>query len=386
MSHSFTVPVEPSVLQWARESIGFSVADVVKKLNISERLVKAWESGTSKPTYAQLEKLASVYKRPITAFLLKEKPDEPPLPEDFRMHPSAESKPLSPKMLLAVRKARWLQYTAIQLRKELGKPIIPFSFTASLSHDPENVAQRTRKEFGLNETVWSVNGDYERRFEAWRSLLESKGVLVFQLSMHQKEIRGFSLPDGELPAIVIKRFDAPAAKMFTLFHELGHLLLKQSGICDLRERIAGKSSSWETATVEKFCNHFAGAFLVPQSELLSHPVVQHNRGIARWAEGDLLTIARAFHVSKEVILRRLLYCGLTTPAYYKMKHDEWASRSKEPKPFGKKNEVKRTLQERGREYVSMVFEAYNKGALSDLDVADYLDVKLDKIPEVKDAL
>ncbi len=83
-------------------------------------------------------------------------------------------------------------------------------------------------------------------------------------------------------------------------------------------------------------------------------------------------------------MRRLLILGLTTRSYYRRKHEEWKSKYKEG--FGKKNEIKICIQERGKKYLSMVFNAYSREKIRDMDVSDYLGVTLDKIHKVKEAI
>ncbi len=111
-SKSFNVSVEPAVLIWARESIGMSIDTVVKKIKgITINTIKEWEKkdGAIKPTFAQVETLSKIYKRPLSAFLLPAPPKEPPFPKDFRTLPSEEKKSLDPKTYLAIRKARRFQ-------------------------------------------------------------------------------------------------------------------------------------------------------------------------------------------------------------------------------------------------------------------------------------
>ena len=108
-SKSFNVSVEPGVLIWARESIGMSIDAVAKKIKgITINTIKEWEKkdGAVKPTFAQIEKLSTVYRRPLSAFLLPAPPKEPPFPKDFRTLPSEEKRSLNPKTHLAIRKAR----------------------------------------------------------------------------------------------------------------------------------------------------------------------------------------------------------------------------------------------------------------------------------------
>lgn len=384
---SFKVSVEPVVLKWARESIGISTDDeidkkIVKKIKgITINTIKEWEKkgGTAKPTFAQIETLSKIYKRPLTAFLLPAPPKEPPFPKDFRKLPSEEKRSLKPKTYLAIRKAKRFQYSATELIKESGEEGKKLSIKANISDNPETLAEKMKIQFGIKELPRFISFTKEAALDEWIKILENNGILVFQISITMnKEIRGFSLIDEDAPAIVLSRSDETSAKIFTLFHELAHLLLREGGICDLEE---------SDISHEKFCNHFAGAFLVPKDELLNHSIVKTNVTLKEWPENLLRDIARDFNVSKEVILRRLLILGLTTKNYYLKKHREWKSKFK--KPFGrkdKKTEIKICLQERGKKYTYMVFDAYEHKKIDEMRVADYLGVTSDKIPRVKEAI
>ncbi|MBI4653612.1 MAG: ImmA/IrrE family metallo-endopeptidase [Nitrospirae bacterium] len=376
---SFAVSIEPEVLIWARESIGMEPKDVVKEIKkITTTTIENWEKGKANPTFSQLERLAFIYKRPITAFLLPTPPKEPSFPTDYRTLPSEKKKPLHPKTHLAIRKARRFQYSTIELMKELDEPIQKLSLRASLSDNPEELAEKIRGQLGVKGFPVSFTTD--TALEEWIKILEKNGILVFQISITQnKEIRGLSLVDEDVPVVILKRSDEPSAKIFTLFHEFAHLLLREGGICDLKED--------ETQNIERFCNRFAGAFLAPKDKLLNHPIVKANEKLKEWPDHILKDIAQDFKVSPEVILRRLLILGLTTKEYYHSKHEEWKSKYKEPfGGRGKKNEIKICIQERGKKYVSMVFGAYEQNKIDNISAADYLGVTLDKISKVKEAI
>ncbi len=375
---SFKVSVEPAVLTWARESIGMSIEAVVQKIKgITVNTIKEWEKkdSTLKPTFAQIERLSTIYKRPLSAFLLPAPPKEP-FPEDFRTLPSKEKQSLKPKTHLAIRKARRFQYSAIELIKELGEESKKLPIKANLSDNPETLAEKVRIQFGIKGFPRRASFTKETALDEWIKILENNGILVFQISITKnKEIRGFSLIDEDAPAIVLRRSDETSAKIFTLFHELAHLLLQEGGICDLESDVSH----------ERFCNHFAGAFLVPKGKLLNHSIVKANVQAREWPESFLKDIARDFKVSKEVILRRLWILGLTTKEYYLKKHKEWKSKYKEFRR-GKKNEIKICLQERGKKYTSMVFDAYEHRKIDEIRAADYLGVTFDKISKVKEAI
>jgi len=380
-SKSFNVSVEPTILMWARESIGMSIEEVAKKIKgITTNTLKEWEKKDSavKPTFNQIERLSTIYRRPLSAFLLSAPPIEAPFPKDFRTLPSEEKQTLKPKTYLVIRKARRFQYSASELIKELGEETKKLSIKANPSDDPEVLAEKMRIHFGIKEFPSSSSFTKETALNEWIKILENNGILVFQISITKnKEIKGFSLVDGDVLAIVLRRSDEMSAKIFTLFHELAHLLLREGGICDLEE---------SDISHEKFCNRFAGAFLVPKDKLLNHPIVKANATIKDWPDDFLKDIAWDFRVSKEVILRRLWILGLTTKEYYLQKHKEWKSKYKEPFGRGKKNEIKICLQERGKKYTSMVFDAYERKKINGMELADYLGVTSDKISKVKEAM
>jgi len=101
------VRIEPSILVWARESLGLSLTEVALKLDKDRETIQEWEYGTSFPTLAQLEKLAyNIYKRPLAVFFLPKPPKESTPKQDFRTLPENEISNLSPELRLIIRKAK----------------------------------------------------------------------------------------------------------------------------------------------------------------------------------------------------------------------------------------------------------------------------------------
>jgi len=85
--------------------------------------------------------------------------------------------------------------------------------------------------------------------------LEERGVKVFQTNtLHENQFDGLAAKVNDTPVIVIGKQWPGDRQRFTLAHELGHLLLAKRIAKDLDEEIAA--------------NRFAGAFLVPASEVV----------------------------------------------------------------------------------------------------------------------
>lgn len=72
------VAVNPNLLQWARERVGFDVDDLAQRFP----KIGAWERGESHPTLKQLEAFAKATHVPIGYLFLAEPPEERvPIPD-----------------------------------------------------------------------------------------------------------------------------------------------------------------------------------------------------------------------------------------------------------------------------------------------------------------
>ena len=65
------------------------------------------------------------------------------------------------------------------------------------------------------------------------SKLEEQDFLIFQAAKVQpEEMRGLSVAYDTFPIIALNRKDEPSARLFTLLHELVHIMTRTSGICN----------------------------------------------------------------------------------------------------------------------------------------------------------
>lgn len=91
--------------------------------------------------------------------------------------------------------------------------------------------------------------------------------------------------------------------------------------------------------VEIFCNHVAGAAIVPRDLLLRSEHVAGKRDPTTWQDDVVRALSRTFHASRETFLRRLLTLNLTTASHYREKRRqfiaEYAQRAaQQPEGFG----------------------------------------------------
>jgi len=380
MKDNIHIEVNNNVLVWARESLAISRNKASEKAGISSKRIAQLEEGEAKPTLEELKELSKVYKRTIATLLLSQPPKEKPLPKDRRTVDSKDIDNFHEKTIMAVRKARALANSFIELRQELGIAIPKLSMFALISDNPKSIAIKLRTLLNLDEIREITNINYA--LEAYIEKVELMGITVFQLSLTHDKLRGFSIIDDIVPIIGIKRgSEAPTSKIFTLFHELGHILLNEGGVCDLTEMT--------NIEIEKWCNAFAAEVLVPNSELMQMGVVieRKQQGQKIWSKNDLITLGNYFHVGPLSILRSLLVNKLTTEKFYNEKHLAWNKpqfgRAKNPEG---RNIAKETFKEKGRTYISMAFSAFDQNHIDLKDLSDFLGVRLPYIPKTRQLL
>ncbi len=363
MGRSFVVDINPEIIRWARESAGWSLEEISKKLKLSEREYKDIESGKKKPTFKQLELMAKYFKRPVAVFFLPEPPKEKPITTAFRVLPKSE-KVFSKELRLAIRKAQYLQSIARELMEDLGEDPKGKVERHNLQEDPIKVAQEERKKIGISieeQTNWR---DPYTAFKKWRLAIESRNVFVFQFAFPMESARGFCLAEEEPPVIVINSKDDIRARIFTLFHEYAHVIL---GISEIY------SEEMNNIHVENWCNTFAGEFLIPQKALEKD---EDFLSFLRSKDPGLLEkLSNRFKVSKRAILTRLKTLNLIGEDEYKKEL------AKLEKLFPTRKEgylppEKRCLQEKGEKFISMVLESKERGIITTHDLVEYLSINL----------
>jgi Zn-dependent peptidase ImmA (M78 family)/transcriptional regulator with XRE-family HTH domain len=379
------IRIEPSILIWARESLGLSIAEVALKLDKDSKTIQQWEHGNSFPTLAQLEKLAyNIYKRPLAVFFLPKPPKETTPKQDFRTLPENEIARLSPDLRLIIRKAKHHQLVLKQIndnKNPVSKPIHR-EFNLEKLNSKNKFASNLREYLGITKSLQQNFKNPELAFNYYRNLIEKNGVFVFQYPL--KEIRGFSLTDREFPVIVINSGDSPNGKIFSLFHELCHILFNTGGI--FRDYYSEELKQ-NPNKIEVLCNQFASDILLPGSELLKEVLVLENSDNKEWSENTLRAIAFNYKVSKEVVLRKLLEAGKTTQTFYVNTRIKWNEKYKHD--LEKKQKTHQggptyhitNMSHLGKNFVTQVLTNYHSGKLTGSEVADFLSIKLNRIPD-----
>ena len=264
-----------------------------------EPQITGWLSGEKKPTIRQLKQLAKKFHIPFGYFFLDELPErESPIPH-FRTKDGDAFKP-SDSLLETIETLMRRQEWTEDILLDWGEEKLKFANSVTLDTPIEATVDIIRKVLNI-ENGWARDmPTWTNAFKLLRERTEEARIFtvvngVVNNNTHRKldvrEFRGFVLYNDICPFIFINNNDAISGKIFTIIHEIVHILLGKSASFDLRELQASDNE------IELYCNRCTAEFLVPKEDLIKE---LDRTGL------DYDVLARIFKVSSIVIARRLL--------------------------------------------------------------------------------
>lgn len=298
------VPVSPQVLRWAVARSGKDEQDLAGRF---PRLLE-WMSGETQPTWRQAQDFAQATYTPVGYLFLSDPPEETVPIADMRTIADKGVTRPSPNLLetiyLCQQRQGWYQDYA-QLNN-LDPVELVGSTRPSSGENIEATADRLRTHLGFS---------LKQRYSA-RTFLDALVGLVRQLDvagimvmtsgivgsnthrpLDPQEFRGFALADPHAPVVFVNGNSSKSAQMFTLAHELGHIVLGETALSDADAGTVAREG------VERWCNRFAAEFLVPMADFRQLLVREEPVSLA------IRRLGRLFKVSTLVALRRLYEAG-----------------------------------------------------------------------------
>jgi len=260
---------------------GFDQAQMAERADISRVSYGKIETGKVMPRETTLERIAEILNVPVFELI---KPAPKPKSIFFRKFKTDTSREVAGKDQAVVMACRWLEnYEFLQEVAGGGGANLPDWMLKKKSESLQNFAGRIRNEL-LHK---------ERPVDDLPTLLESHGIKVRFTPFETGKCFGFSFGNSDGgPALVINSGGgiSKERQLFSLVHELGHLLLHLSG--DIGEETDdGKK-------LEQEADQFAAAFLIPRDAFLS---CWNAREDLYWFE-RIIAVKRIFKVSYKTVL------------------------------------------------------------------------------------
>ena len=392
-------PVNPETLAWSREVAGYpTIEDAVSKIaSLHNRKdggadLRAWESGTRRPTVAAIRELAKSYSIPKSFLYLpldiaKEHGFDPREIRDFRRNGDKVLTPNMSRFLrLVMQRQQWLrEFLNENERGNENAASLDWLGKFTAASPDEDVAEWLRRR------IWAGKKPKKGLKEWIQNSEKTLGIFVMQSANsgpHHKVEDGFSgcaLLDRLAPVVALNASDSRERRLFTLIHEIAHLANGNSGI----SRIEFPSRSTDKTGIEARCNRIAAITLMPEQAFLES--WEKNIRSEDSVQATVEKTAGHFGVSNSASVVR-------ASALKRMDNSETVrllgiynkpSRNALEKPVA----VAKTAHfarpagsiakdRAGPKLTRWVLEAYDEGSLSSLDLFDVFGVKLNHLPKI----
>lgn len=366
------LPITPAVVQWARERAGYSIDDAIRHF----KKIATWEAGEALPSYVQVEQMAERFKIPVAVFFFPKPPEVPSIEQSFRTLTAEDFAAIPRTVRFFLRRGQAMQLNLAELndsKNPAGRIIsadLKFSPNASL----DKIAAKVRTYLGVSIEEQASWKSVDKALESWREVFATKaGVYVFKDAFRAPNYFGFCLYDDEFPVIYINNSSAKTRQIFTLFHELGHLLFHTSGV-DLSDDNFIDHLGNAEQKIEIICNGLAARVLVPDDVL--DKMLQG----ARIGRPLATQFAGYFNVSREVIYRKFLDRGLIDAGEYGAAAKEWTAQMKPKDAESSGNYYNSQHAYLGQRYIDLAFTRYYQHRFDRGQLAEYLNLKPKSLP------
>ena len=290
--------ISPDVLIWAEQQITSKTDEQISSL------LNKWIRKEEVPNTSSIRRVSKALRIPFGYFFLEYPPQEECSLIHYRTIDSTANKNPSRNLVdiynAMVNAQNWMSdYN----RQVLNLDSLPFVGNCSKNDSPVEVASSIRKELDLPIDFF-LGVKKTRYFHFLRDRISELGVLVMKNSvvgadnkrkLNIEEFRAFALVDSYAPLIFINSNDSENGKIFSLVHELAHILFGTDSLFN------DNYSDKPVSNLEKICNAVAAEFLVPISFFKSEWVKSKDVSFVK-----ISSLADMFHCSELVIARRAL--------------------------------------------------------------------------------
>ena len=363
---------------------GLSASELALKVpHADAQDVEAWMTETATLTRVQLDSVSKALRRPGSIFFLPQPPRRSSVPADLRTAKGRGTRQLEPGELRQLRRARRVQRIIRWIQSETTDTTVDLP-SVQVNADPAQTGQTLRAWSHVNVQDQLRWRNPKNAFDTMRSAFEEQGVVVLQLQLGKRGIRGFSLLDDRVPLIAVTTAENLQARLFTLFHEFAHIASRSESSC-LPISVASK-----TASTERWCDEVASAALLPRADLQD---VAHRVRVSPRAPVDdvdwVRRVAGRFSVSLRATAVAMIRAGMLEPGSYNdielAAPVSDAERGFAPGQGGQRAPERR-LGEFGRWSSRLILRSLNDNLITEVDARRYLRLDGDEIGDLADAV
>jgi Zn-dependent peptidase ImmA (M78 family) len=367
--------INPDILRWAREFSGKTIVECHEKFGAKK--YNDWENGADQPKYNELQKIGLFFHKPIAVFFFSKPPQFKSIKASFRTLPDTIMT-FNSKTISMLELGRIMQLNLSELHDGINPSsnlITQYHFSDKSSI--KSTASELRLLLNVNLKEQQKFNSFDVAFEHWRDVFFNVGVYVFKNAFKNDNISGFCIYDDMFPVIYVNNSLSFTRQIFTLFHEMYHLISSISGVDFLDD---SKYADIKQNSIERRCNEFAGAFLVPDEDFLyqtKDKIIDDN---------NIEILANLYSVSREVILVKLVQNNLITNEIYHniyntINNDNFRNIRNDDKSQNRGGNYYNTqMSYKGHHYIKLVYKSFYSNKITLPQLAQYMSMK---IPAIK---
>ncbi len=335
-------------LKNARVMKGWSMDELVGRMDgaVSKMAISKYERSELKPSSSVVIALSKALELPVDYFFR-------PFSLEIKSIKFRKCKTkLSIKEENAIRErvADLIErYTGIEetcnARVEFSSPV---NGMISSEEDAIEAARECRRKWELGASA-IVNAS---------ELLEDHGIKVIEIESSSSFDGLKAVVNDKFPVIVLNKGFSPERKRFTIFHELGHLVMNFDGTVGEKEE-------------EKMCNLFAREMLIPSSTFLRE--IGESRTSISYHE--MLALQIEYGISVDALMYKAMYLGIIT----KEKYRSFCIRKNRESSFKDMVEKSYYPDCTTRRFSSLVYKALFSGLITISKAANLLNCSLNEI-------
>jgi Zn-dependent peptidase ImmA (M78 family) len=250
-----------------------------------------------------------------------------------------------------------------------------------VSSNIEKTAKLIREILGVSMETQSNWQDPTEALKQWRKRIQDDGIYVFKEAFRNDAFSGFCLYEEEFPIIYINNSTPKTRQIFTLFHELVHLLLRKNDL-EIKDKSYLDFLPDKDLKIEQFCNAVAAETLVPTKDFLEMYQNTLDESSVRKAE----ILADYFNVSREVVFRKMYEKNKISLEEYqyhrKIINEEYLKSKRSSKKSEGGNYFRNKKVYLGDKYISLVFDSFRRNEIDSFEASKYLEVKVDYLAEI----
>lgn len=357
-------------IQRRRLILGWEVGDVASRLGIKRGTYSKLEKGLARMTDELFASISDLFKMSAAVLLAEQPKCEYRFFRKNARQTKRETALIEQATLDGIRKLK----DYVSLEDWLGEKcefdgLLKKDFARGANESIEKFAMRVRK--GLRDRGWEAN-------ENLAEILEKYGVKIFAIPLPVANCFGFSFcSEGKCGILINNDPQIPVERqLFTLAHELGHILLHGDGdFVNVAEDDVKKK--------ESEAQKFAGRLLLPDDEFFT--AWQACAGMS-WVE-RVMAVKRRFRVSYKTILYRLSEgkgrkesgtMFAVFPRAYEQRYGQKLSGKMEPQPYP-------FSAFESQRFSLLALEAFKRGEITMSRLAELLERDLFETREIVNA-